>query len=1244
MAKKSKKSIYKCGGKMANGGDVAQTRDPNELGMPQDLSQYSGLANMTGSLLENSNSPIGTIGGGILKGAGTGAALGPIGAGVGAVLGGIGGVMKNKQNNEAEEMQKRMLMQQSNMQSLQNFQNANKMYALGGQLGDPPYTTKLTPEEQKQFNAWYSKISKYKQLNPNPDDLEQQYDYRGYWKNEKNRDDILKEGTDAHFIDKYKMPGHPTFSNESMYSSDKTPGGSWTQDNNGKWYFHHSPYTSKNAQSTEQYLRGSGDYSILGNDTIKGPEYFNNQSKLTKKYAQGGNLNVNPLDNQITQYNGLTHDEGGLPLGENTEVESGETRGTMNTSDYIFSDSLRPDRKSKKTFADISKSIEKKYKNYNTDEFAIKAKDVELSKLMYEQEAFKKNKLEDGIQKTWAKYGGPINKLPNGGNIENDPFKTNNPDSTFSANKFISSIQEPWYNKLNAYEAMLDMKKDNVNYQKGYSGGQEYAKNNMILSNQQVLDFAKQDQIPDNVKKALSIMDLKRIESIKSKMRFGGNIMDIGGPIDPPTGLPEEDPNNPNYNKYTVRSVDKFKSPEELQQHQALMKNLHGLYPQQFTNETPTQYAFDYLRNPEVSKKLTDKNLRWDNKSEETLGYYYPSIENTPELMVNLPSGDRENVMQKRLKTKFPITTSQFASNPEAYRDNMDLNEYNAYLRYIKGQEYEVPTSGGKLTRDVVLRDVQNAINTEGSQNKGFKYGGKMQMPYGGGLSIDKIQSPQFNFNLSPETQMNQDLFNKYKQQNNNSSGNDPEYSYSKSTTQTPVGLSDTKGGIYDSKLSGINPINYNTNGSYWNQSENIGKSFTPESIYNYMTKDLGIDPSFAKQMTSDPKLMQGYFEFAEQAPEDFFNKRKELYPKYSKNEALGDKNRFGQHHQWTLDPKMLQSYQEYINFTPPNPIESLGPPTFQTNHPPIPPQGWKGEDFTGGPPSGLEKNNPPQDNGGPPQGGVLKPFGPDWVASGVSMLPNIGMGIGNLALANNLNFDRTNAEIMNPDYVDPTRAIQETRNQYSGAKDLIRQNSGSTGSYLSNILGATAGQSEAESGVQSQYDNTNAGIYNQSAQFNTQNKQRANEVNANIQMQEMMQKTNLKQQGYQNLSDAANTGINTYYQSKRDADKMNLAGGENFYYKRIGSLANQKPVKVFKGNGYHYYEDPSTGQLRFLDEKTGKQVKSKDKISEYAKDINSSKVSTNNAQANKSAELQFAFSQMTPEQKQQFLQNYTGQ
>ena len=123
------------------------------------------------------------------------------------------------------------------------------------------YNTKLSNEEEYQFKDWYSKVSRYKGLSENPDDPNQSYDYRGYWKNE-DRNGILGDDPYAHFIDRYKKPGHPTFSNESQYSNEETPGGSWSQDESGNWYFNHSPYTAQNIAKTQQYLRGTGEYSI----------------------------------------------------------------------------------------------------------------------------------------------------------------------------------------------------------------------------------------------------------------------------------------------------------------------------------------------------------------------------------------------------------------------------------------------------------------------------------------------------------------------------------------------------------------------------------------------------------------------------------------------------------------------------------------------------------------------------------------------------------------------------------------------------------------------------------------------------------------------------------------------------------------------------------------------------------------------------------------------------------------------
>lgn len=128
------------------------------------------------------------------------------------------------------------------------------------------YTTALNNNEEKQFQSWYSKVAKYKNLNPNPDADGQDYDYRGYWKNE-DRNGILGSNPNAHFTDKYKQPTHPTFSNESQYSNNETPGGTWVK-GKGTWLFKHNKYTARQAKRTADYLNGTGEGYILGTDTI----------------------------------------------------------------------------------------------------------------------------------------------------------------------------------------------------------------------------------------------------------------------------------------------------------------------------------------------------------------------------------------------------------------------------------------------------------------------------------------------------------------------------------------------------------------------------------------------------------------------------------------------------------------------------------------------------------------------------------------------------------------------------------------------------------------------------------------------------------------------------------------------------------------------------------------------------------------------------------------------------------------
>lgn len=70
------------------------------------------------------------------------------------------------------------------------------------------FDTKLTPEEEIQYQQWRRTL-------PKPLQYEGDYDLRGYWKDPETKKEAV-EGD--HFIDKYKKPNHPTFSNESQYA------------------------------------------------------------------------------------------------------------------------------------------------------------------------------------------------------------------------------------------------------------------------------------------------------------------------------------------------------------------------------------------------------------------------------------------------------------------------------------------------------------------------------------------------------------------------------------------------------------------------------------------------------------------------------------------------------------------------------------------------------------------------------------------------------------------------------------------------------------------------------------------------------------------------------------------------------------------------------------------------------------------------------------------------------------------
>ena len=105
----------------------------------------------------------------------------------------------------------------------------------------------------------YGAFKKLLQRKWNTDDIgESTYDYQGLYR-ESPATAWSAAILGTHFPDTYKLPTHPTFSTESKYSNQATPGGTWVEYPNGTWVFNHSPYTAKHLDDTDDYLGANVD-------------------------------------------------------------------------------------------------------------------------------------------------------------------------------------------------------------------------------------------------------------------------------------------------------------------------------------------------------------------------------------------------------------------------------------------------------------------------------------------------------------------------------------------------------------------------------------------------------------------------------------------------------------------------------------------------------------------------------------------------------------------------------------------------------------------------------------------------------------------------------------------------------------------------------------------------------------------------------------------------------------------------
>lgn len=80
-------------------------------------------------------------------------------------------------------------------------------------------------KDKRSFDDWANKASVYKGIRIKGDPT---YDYKSWYNEDPSRAyALLNDDPNAHFDDKWKTPYHPTFSDQSVYSNAKHPGGTW---------------------------------------------------------------------------------------------------------------------------------------------------------------------------------------------------------------------------------------------------------------------------------------------------------------------------------------------------------------------------------------------------------------------------------------------------------------------------------------------------------------------------------------------------------------------------------------------------------------------------------------------------------------------------------------------------------------------------------------------------------------------------------------------------------------------------------------------------------------------------------------------------------------------------------------------------------------------------------------------------------------------------------------------------------
>jgi len=133
-------------------------------------------------------------------------------------------------------------------------------------------------------------------------------------------------------------------------------------------------------QQKQQQEVDNARQAAMSSQTLQssGQQYYN------PVFAIGGQMLQQDQNGQdLIEYQGNTHAQGGINLPNGAEVENNET----SIDNYVFSDKLKPLGNKKNTFADLSKKIKNKYSLRTNDIYDEAQMRRELKSLALQQEA-----------------------------------------------------------------------------------------------------------------------------------------------------------------------------------------------------------------------------------------------------------------------------------------------------------------------------------------------------------------------------------------------------------------------------------------------------------------------------------------------------------------------------------------------------------------------------------------------------------------------------------------------------------------------------------------------------------------------------------------------------------------------------------------------------------------------------------------------------------------------------------------